>query len=847
MSLLENILALNARDIRTFPCVDKLPAVRFTIEASADPENSKEWFGPGGRYEKATAGASTDGLIVVDLDVKSRGPENMALLAQSTHRMPPTFTVRTASGGYHLYFKIPANADPQKYGNAVHLFAAELKAAGVKLADEKKTGIDIRSWHGFVVAPGSTINGKPYSIQEGRDIEIAEAPAWSLAAAERASRHGGVRRDNEELQRANVDVDQAEARARAIEYLTANAADIVSAKGAGGDTMAFRVACQLRDLGCTYDTTCELMRSEHWGNGYGWGPKLEAKPIKNAFLYGQNAPGYKVSSKDDYAVVTEEAPPAPDGRPVVWWDAARLHLIRPKVEELLQADDAPGKVLQRGRELVTIAYVEQAHVIRDPETKPILLPLAVPFTPTTLRERIMQSVALQRRRLRQVRRKDAEPEVTVEAMACPEELARLVLEVTPSAPVLAAIVDTPVVRLDGTVLQREGYDPETRMFGAFKGRIFLPVPERISTEDAASAYRVLVDELLADVPFATPADAAVKVAMLLTMIQRPMLKEAPVFYTSAADGGTGKTTSDEIVVFTATGERPPPSAWPGEDEYQASTMLHDLARQGARVVFFDNLPDGAEVKGASIESIVTAGKIQRRTVGQAATVAHEWTATLVLNGNNLQFASEGVRRRFLHCKLDAGIANPAERSFRRKDLFGWLARERPHILQAALAMIRGARLAGREPTYTLGFPEWARYVVAALEFAGAPSIAGKLVRDSVPNEADNTLRTLLRLWLAAFGKYPVRLREVMDWANTLSGDEKDAQRVEMKDAICAIVGKRWPDVTLFALNKTLRKASGRLIGGTRLNVQEDRKGFDTWSVTPLELAPVRTGTLEDLL
>lgn len=52
----------------------------------------------------------------------------------------------------------------------------------------------------------------------------------------------------------------------------------------------------------------------------------------------------------------------------------------------------------------------------------------------------------------------------------------------------------------------------------------------------------------------------------------------------------------------------------------------------------------------------------------------------------------------------------------------------------------------------------------------------------------------------------------------------------MRDAISAIVGKKWPDVTIYGLSKALRAASGGLIGGMRLAVEKDRKDIEVWSV-----------------
>lgn len=107
------------------------------------------------------------GLVVVDLDKpknnsKSDAPCGAATLTALCERagqpMPATRTVRTASGGTHLYFTAPAGA---RLGNS----AGKLGAL-----------IDTRAHGGYVVAPGSTVNGATYAVTD--DAPAAPLPAW---------------------------------------------------------------------------------------------------------------------------------------------------------------------------------------------------------------------------------------------------------------------------------------------------------------------------------------------------------------------------------------------------------------------------------------------------------------------------------------------------------------------------------------------------------------------------------------------------------------------------------------------------------------------------------------------
>jgi hypothetical protein len=111
-----------------------------------------------------------DNLLVVDIDVDPTKPpiDGMRDGYQAFDRLragrelPATVAVKTPRGGQHLYFRVPAG---HPYRNS----------AG-KLAPF----VDIRTAGGYVVAPGSRIDGRAYQVTaEGpAHAPIADLPAW---------------------------------------------------------------------------------------------------------------------------------------------------------------------------------------------------------------------------------------------------------------------------------------------------------------------------------------------------------------------------------------------------------------------------------------------------------------------------------------------------------------------------------------------------------------------------------------------------------------------------------------------------------------------------------------------
>lgn len=155
MHKLEHALGLAARGLRVFPLIanGKLPSFAgWKDAATTDPATIRQWFEATDR----NIGILCDGVAAIDLDCKG-GKDGVAAWTALGGGLD-TLQFRTASGGRHLLYRDP--------GGIVN------NTAG-KLGD----GIDTRGQGGgYIVAPGSTINGNAYSIVEDRPIALL--PGW---------------------------------------------------------------------------------------------------------------------------------------------------------------------------------------------------------------------------------------------------------------------------------------------------------------------------------------------------------------------------------------------------------------------------------------------------------------------------------------------------------------------------------------------------------------------------------------------------------------------------------------------------------------------------------------------
>ena len=120
--------------------LDKRPAIKGWREAATiDPTQIAAWWTV---FPEAVPGIELgrSNLLVVDLDRHPGGPDGVAAFKKlrGDNPIPQCPTIKTPSGGYHLYFRQP---DGEPLGNG---------------RGSLPDGIDIRGNGGWTVAPGAT-------------------------------------------------------------------------------------------------------------------------------------------------------------------------------------------------------------------------------------------------------------------------------------------------------------------------------------------------------------------------------------------------------------------------------------------------------------------------------------------------------------------------------------------------------------------------------------------------------------------------------------------------------------------------------------------------------------------
>lgn len=268
MGRIDEALALAARGFHLFPVVanGKTPAVdNWPEKATRDEAQIKKWFARDYNIGIATSVfGDSQALVVVDVDNKNGkdGDAGILSLEMQGHELPVTLEQNTPSGGRHIIYVAD---QPCKQG--VNVLGP---------------GLDIRSRGGYIVGPGSAIDGKPYRQINGHGT-LAAAPAWLVDRLGRAR----VVESRAGVQLPGVDVDRAHV--RAVEYLKSAP---VSVEGEGGDITAFKVAAKLKDFGCSAQQALGLM-VEKWNDRCDppWEYEDLYDKVAHAYFYGKEPQG----------------------------------------------------------------------------------------------------------------------------------------------------------------------------------------------------------------------------------------------------------------------------------------------------------------------------------------------------------------------------------------------------------------------------------------------------------------------------------------------------------------------------------------------------------------------------
>ena len=228
-------------------------------------------------------------------------------------------------------------------------------------------------------------------------------------------------------------------------------------------------------------------------------------------------------------------------------------------------------------------------------------------------------------------------------------------------PSLAAVISTPTIRADGSILDTAGYDAQTGLLYEPAGLTFRSPVASPTFEEALEALQFL-EALLGTFPFCSAADLSVALSAILTTIRRRTMRSAPLHGMDAPAAGTGKSLQIDIVSNIANGHSAAVISQ-GANEAELEKRLGSALLSGDGLISIDNCekPLGGEL----ICQALTQQSVKIRILGQSKNVEVPTNAMIFATGNNLTLVGDLCRRAIV-CRLDAGTERPELRRFRRQ-------------------------------------------------------------------------------------------------------------------------------------------------------------------------------------
>ncbi len=389
-------------------------------------------------------------------------------------------------------------------------------------------------------------------------------------------------------------------------------------------------------------------------------------------------------------------------------------------------------------------------------------------------------------------------------------------------PNLRCIAQAPFFNAAGSLVSSPGYDKASGVFLDPVGLGALdPIPEQPSADAVRAALDYLLGELLGEFPFATKADQANALALLLVPFVREMIGgPVPLHVIDSPQVGTGKSLLASVAHLIATG-REAPTGVERFDQSEAHKAITAILLEARPIVLLDNL--SRHLMSGAFAAVLTSDIWSDRVLGQSKMVTVPNRAIWIATGNNLTLSSE-LRRRAIEVRLDAKMERPEERaSFRHPDLKAWTRANRPALVHWCLLLIRNWIASGRpKPAMKplASFTEWSTVMGGIL---GAASVEGFLANaESFRERADpeaHDWRRFVEEWLAAHGTTPVSTEEIAPIAQGLmpellgSGNEH-SQRIRLGRALGKRVGQIIADHQIEAAD--VHDAEGRARRGYRL-------------------------------
>lgn len=401
----------------------------------------------------------------------------------------------------------------------------------------------------------------------------------------------------------------------------------------------------------------------------------------------------------------------------------------------------------------------------------------------------------------------------------------------PSLRYLAAVTDLPFATARGNVVQRAGYDADTRIYLALPRDAETVVPSHPTQDNVRAAAAALVKPWSA-YRFASPDDVAGLVSGVLAAVSRPVLDLCPAYLLDAASPGSGKTKAATALGALIEGRRPAVTPFAGtttDDELRKRFVA--AAIEGVRFTCLDNIT--GYFRSSVVAAVLTTGRVSDRLLGQSRTVDAGVRSLFTMTANNAALESD-LQRRTVAVRIDAG-ANPTHRAFAFDPVSIALA-ERHAIAEAACVLWQAYFGAGAPDIVAGdvgGFADWNRLcrqpvlwlaregLADALPWQLGDPAASMLADPSASDPELEATGDLLRALHALSQGADFEARDVLAWFKDGEHDRDEGSALALlRDAIGEILTLRvGVDPSARTLGRLMMNRRDRVVRGLALRAR----------------------------
>ncbi len=393
-------------------------------------------------------------------------------------------------------------------------------------------------------------------------------------------------------------------------------------------------------------------------------------------------------------------------------------------------------------------------------------------------------------------------------------------------PPLVGIINAPMLRADGSLLDQPGYDERTGLLYRPDGVEFEQIPDYPTRDDALRALCRLQD-LISTFPFIGDADKSVALSAILSALDRRAVDAAPMHAFSAPVAGSGKSKLVDICSMIATGQRAPVLDQSKDDIEFDKRLVAALLRGGA-IVSIDNV-DRPLDSALLCQALTSSGMMQLRALGSSRDFDVPNMAMFYANGNNLTLAGD-LTRRAVVCRLDPGCERPELREF-TCDPVQMVREDRPAYVAAALTILRAYFVTeDRVNCLPLGSYEiWSGRVREALVWLACSDPCDTMMSARRADPVTAQLSSVITSWRDAVGiDKPLPAQALVDIANRvdLDGGHKHP---EFRDALLTVAGEG-REINMRKLGKWLSKNEDRVIDRHKITRRDVQAPVVRWLI-----------------